>query len=247
MRPRISIRGYVSPSVCPNFWERGSLSKLPEDQFPPSFWPPTSLSLHYLSINLYVRFTNPPTNRPTDGPVFSHLACLLPRSSDRPTNRRSHLSPASPSLRPLTEPLYEFLLLPDLRRSDRPTDRPSDRRSVGVVESTVWGTPYLNFTYSQTSDGPTDRRTDHRLVGVVESPVGNPSGAGVRFWTCRGQKNECRGFYLLRLPKTGSKAENLQNIQFYLQIYHKFSLKIREKTLFWMKNFENVIFWKLFY
>ena len=60
----------------------------------------------------------------------------------------------------------------------------------------------MYFTYSQT-DGPTDRRTDHRLVGVVESPVGNPSGAGVRFWTCRGQKNGCKGFYLLRLPKTG--------------------------------------------
>ena len=149
--------------------ERGSLSKLPEDQFPPSFWPPTSLSLHYLSINLYVHFTNPPTSRPTDGPVFSHSLILLIHLFNHKTDR-----PIDSSLCYQCHLLSGFWQLPvcispppsspTVRPTDEPTVGPSVGRRGGISHPRV---PFMSFTSSQTSNGPTERPNDRPTVSLL--------------------------------------------------------------------------------
>ena len=142
-------------NFIPEKRERNNLSKLPEDQFPPSFSPPTFLSFHHLLINFFVRFTNPPT---TDWPTvlfsLNWLVYFPALSTDRPTNRRSHLSPVSPSLRPLTAPS---------QISDVPTDRPTVGQSVWwnqlSEEPHIW--------ISLTPRPPTDRRTDGPTIGQL--------------------------------------------------------------------------------
>jgi len=167
--------------------------------------------LHYFSINF---FSSSPILWPTDRPTvllssvtLSHSACLLPRSSDRPTNRRFHLSPASPSLT-FDSSLYKFPLLPDLRQSDRPTDRPSDRRSVGVEISAVWGSSVWVLPPPKS---PTNRSTDGPTVCLLvwRNQPSEPFwtrrksiGSMIEILDIKGSKMDSRGAYLLSLSKT---------------------------------------------
>ena len=133
-----------------------NLSKLPEDQFPPSFSPPTSLLRKGPSLffNHFVLPILQPTDRPTvllSSVTLSHSACFLPRLSDRPTDRRFHLSPVSPFLRLLTALCMNFT------SSDSPTDRRTDRRTVG--RSVGWNQPSEGPLY-EFHLLPTHRRTD---------------------------------------------------------------------------------------
>lgn len=121
-----------------------NLSKLPEDQFPPSFPPPTSLlrkgpSLFFNRFVLPVyQFFNQPTDRRSCSLVSLSLILLVSFPdfpTDRPTVSFVTIVTFSQTFNSF---LYEFHLL---RQSDRPTDRPSDRRSVGGVESAVRGSP----------------------------------------------------------------------------------------------------------
>ena len=202
MRLRISIQEVPSDEAS-STWVSYLRINSPLRSYLPR--PCFSKDLHYLSITLFIWFANLPTNWPTDAPNFwCHPLSFFDRPADRPTNRRSHLSPMSPFLRFPSAPCKNFT---SCQLSDGPTDRRTDRRAIGrsVWRNQPFEGPLYEFDFLpdlRRTDRPTDRPllcwSDRISRRNRFEPIGNTSGGRVRFWTCRGSKIGCKGAYLLR-------------------------------------------------
>ena len=146
---------FFSQNSSWNFRGFVNLSKLPENQFPPSFWPPTSLLLKRTFIIFQsLCLSGLPISRATDWPTLLISSAILSHSpTDRPTDgpfcHQCHLFPD------FWQPLVRILRHPG-SLTVRPTDKPTIELSVGVPESAIWGYPvWVSIPARPPTDGST--------------------------------------------------------------------------------------------